>query len=200
MRLDQWLGWKSLKFEFTWWTLSMNLYSPPLPLDVMFKQITRQPISLLAALEIVTLFVKNRTFKQMQVIPLSKNSAKKKLIHHPSIQWVSGRLLMNLQSSSENALEQRRSPTSQWFSRYFNFLQKKGVAGIASRHLVDTWGCSIFIKSASPSLKCVVKIAKTLCLWNPIQLMFPVSSLCCWLQTEKHAILKPLKRPYGFYP
>ena len=83
MRLDQWLGWKSLKFEFTWWTLSMNLYSLPLPLDVMFKQITKQPISLLAALEIVTLFVKNRTFKQMQVIPLSKNSAKKNLFTIP---------------------------------------------------------------------------------------------------------------------
>ena len=52
---------------------------------------------------------------------------------HPS-----GQLLMSLQNSSENALEQRRSPTSQWFSRYFNFLQKKGVAGIASKHLIDT--------------------------------------------------------------
>ena len=61
----------------------MNLYSLPLPLDVMFKQITRQPISLLAAVEIVTLFVKNRTFKQMQVIPLSKNSAKKNLFTIP---------------------------------------------------------------------------------------------------------------------
>ena len=83
MRLVQWLGWKSLKIEFTWWTLSMSLYSLPLPLDVMFKQITKQPISLLAALEIVTLFVKNRTFKQMQVIPLSKNSAKKNLFTIP---------------------------------------------------------------------------------------------------------------------
>ena len=177
----------------------MSPYSLPLPLDVMFKEITKQLISLLAAVQIVTLFVKNRTFERMQVIPLSKNAAKK-LIRRPSIQWVSGRLLMNLQSSSENALEQRRSPTSQWFSRYFNFMQKKGVAGIASKHLIDTWGCSIFIRSASPSRKCVVEIAKTLCLWNPIQLMFPVSSLCCWLQTEKHAILKPLKRPYGFIP
>ena len=45
--------------------------------------VTKQPISLLAALEIVTLFVKNRTFKQMQVIPLSKNSAKKNLFTIP---------------------------------------------------------------------------------------------------------------------
>ena len=58
----------------------MSLYSLPLPLDVMFK-----PISLLAAVEIVIFFVKNRTFKQIQVIPLSKNAAKK-LIRRPSIQ------------------------------------------------------------------------------------------------------------------
>ena len=63
----------------------MSPYSLPLPLDVMFKEITKQLISLLAAVQIVTLFVKNRTFERMQVIPLSKNAAKK-LIRRPSIQ------------------------------------------------------------------------------------------------------------------
>ena len=122
-------------------------------------------------------------FQTNAIYPIVQKCGEK--TNPPSKYTVSGQLLMNLQSSSENALEQRRSPTSQWFSRYFNFLQKKGVAGIASRHLVDTWGCSIFIRSASPPRKCVVEIAKTLCLWNPIQLTFPVSNLCCWLQTEK---------------